>query len=71
MDIFTLQYLYRNLYTWVFINTIIPFLLREKWENILVEIPIAFSTVLAILGGVVLVYQVAKMLSEVKKYVIA
>lgn len=56
---------------WVFVNTVIPFLLGEKWEMILREMPIAFSVVLAILGGAVLAYQVSKMLSEVKKYAIA
>ena len=38
---------------------------------ILREMPIAFSVVIAILGGAVLAYQVSKMLSEVKKYAIA
>lgn len=56
---------------WVFVNTVIPFSLGEKWEMILREMPIAFSVVLAILGGAVLAYQVSKMLSEVKKYAIA
>ena len=49
---------------WVFVNTVIPFLLGEKWEMILSEMPIAFSVVLAILGGAVLAYQVSKMLSK-------
>lgn len=56
---------------WVFVNIVIPFLLGEKWEMILREMPIAFSVVIAILGGAVLAYQVSKMLSEVKKYAIA
>ena len=56
---------------WVFVNIVIPFSLGEKWEAILREMPIAFSLVLAILGGVALAYQISKMLSEVKKYAIA
>lgn len=56
---------------WVFVNTVIPFLLGAKWETILRDMPIVFSVVLAILGGAVLAYQVSKMLLEVKKYAIA
>ena len=56
---------------WIFVNTVIPFLLGKRWETILRDMPIAFSVVLAILGGAVLAYQVSKMLLEVKKYAIA
>lgn len=56
---------------WIFVNTVIPFLLGKKWEMILRDMPTAFSVVLAILGGALLAYQVSKMLSEVKKYAIA
>ncbi|MFC4305299.1 hypothetical protein [Cohnella boryungensis] len=56
---------------WVFVNTALPFSLGEKWEAILREIPIVFSASLAIFGAAVLVYQISKMLSEVKKYAVA
>ncbi|WP_202081733.1 hypothetical protein [Caldalkalibacillus salinus] len=56
---------------WVFVNIIIPFSLGQEWEAILREMPIAFSVVLAVLGGAALAYQISKMLSEVKKYAIA
>jgi len=56
---------------WVFVNIVIPISLEERWEAILREIPIAFSVLLAVLGAVVLVYQISKMLSEVKRYAVA
>lgn len=56
---------------WVFVNIALPFSLGERWETILREMPIVFSILLAVLGAVVLVYQISKMLSEVKKYAVA
>lgn len=56
---------------WVFVNIALPFSLGEWWEEILREMPIAFSVALAVLGVSVLVYQISKMLSEVKKYAVA
>lgn len=56
---------------WVFINCAIPFLLGERWELLLREMPFAVSIVLAVLGGALLVYQISKMMSGVKKYAIA
>lgn len=56
---------------WVFVNIALPFSLGEKWEAILREMPIAFSVGLAVLGAAVLAYQIAKMLSEGKKYAVA
>ncbi|MFD0678991.1 MULTISPECIES: hypothetical protein [unclassified Paenibacillus] len=56
---------------WVFVNIVIPFSLGQKWETILREMPIAFSVVLAVLGGAALAYQISKMMSEVKKYAIS
>lgn len=56
---------------WVFVNIVIPFSLGQKWEMVLREMPIAFSVVLAVLGGAAFAYQTSKMLSEVKKYAIA
>lgn len=53
---------------WVFANIVTPFLLGEKWETVLREIPIALSILFAIFGLAVLAYQISKMLSEVKKY---
>jgi len=56
---------------WVLVNILISFSLGERWEELLQEIPIAFSVVLAVIGGVALAYQISKMLLEVKKYAIA
>ncbi|MVO99213.1 hypothetical protein [Paenibacillus lutrae] len=56
---------------WVFVNIVIPFSLGEKWETTLREMPIAFSVVLAVLGGAALSYQISKMMAGVKKYAIA
>lgn len=56
---------------WMLVNIVIPFLLGEKWEILLRNMPIALSVVLAFLGGIVLIYSVSKMLLEVKKYVVA
>ncbi|MFX3635569.1 MAG: hypothetical protein ACE3L7_00640 [Candidatus Pristimantibacillus sp.] len=56
---------------WVFINIVIPFSLEERWEAILREIPIALSVLLAVLGAAALVYQISKMLLEVKRYAVA
>lgn len=55
---------------WVFVNIALPFSLGDKWEAILREMPIAYSTVLAVLGAAALSYQISKMLREVKKHAV-
>lgn len=56
---------------WVFVNAVMIFLVGEKWESLLRNMPIVLSILLAILGGIVLIYSVSKMLLEGKKYVVA
>lgn len=55
---------------WVFVNIALPFSFGEKWEAILREMPIVFSTVLAVFGAAALACQISKMLREVKKHVV-
>ncbi|SDS23258.1 hypothetical protein SAMN05444162_1017 [Paenibacillaceae bacterium GAS479] len=56
---------------WIFLNIAIPFSLGEKWEDMLREIPIAYSIVLSVLGAAALTCQILKMLQEVKNHAIA
>lgn len=56
---------------WVFVNIALPFSLGEKWEAILREMPIAFSTVLAVFGAAALACQISNMLREVKNHAVA
>lgn len=56
---------------WILVNLGLPFALGKNWENFLREVPIAFSIGLASLGGLLLFYQVSKMLKGGKQYVIA
>lgn len=55
---------------WILVNILIPFSLQERWEIILLEIPIVFSAALAVTSGAVFVYQITKMLSEVKRHAV-
>jgi RsiW-degrading membrane proteinase PrsW (M82 family) len=56
---------------WVLVNVALPFTLNKTWETILNDMPIYLSVAVAIVGAAVLVYQISKMISEVKKYAVA
>jgi hypothetical protein len=53
---------------WVFVNIAVPFRLGEVWEKTLAGIPVAVSLGIAIAGAAIIVYQIKKMLTEVKSY---
>lgn len=56
---------------WVFVNIALPFTFGKKWEWIIREMPIAFSAAIAMLGAVILAYQIYSMLVEGKKNAVA
>lgn len=56
---------------WVFVNILLPFLFGSKWESMIREMPIVISVTIAVLGALILVWQISKMLAEEKKYAAA
>lgn len=56
---------------WVSINAALPALFGDRWEQALAGIPVAISIIVAIAAAAVFVYQISRMLSEVKQYALA
>ena len=56
---------------WLFISVALPFSQNELWESFLGGVPATLSTIVAAIGAALFIYQVSKMLSEVKKYAVA
>jgi hypothetical protein len=58
-------------FLWVFANIALTFSLNKNWETALSGVPLLISLILAVFGGMLLVYQISKMLSEGKTYAVA
>jgi hypothetical protein len=56
---------------WVIVNVLLPLALRETWETLLREMPLAVSLALAAASILVFGYQISKMLAEVRKRAVA
>ncbi|MFP3153525.1 hypothetical protein LQZ18_03695 [Lachnospiraceae bacterium ZAX-1] len=53
---------------WVFVNLALPLRIGGAWEKFLAGIPAVVSLGIAIIGAAVILYQIKKMLMEVKPY---
>ncbi|WP_172253448.1 hypothetical protein [Saccharibacillus deserti] len=56
---------------WIFANLALGFAAGERWENLLRGMPAALSIGFAVIGAALFVWQLSKMLREVKPYAIA
>jgi hypothetical protein len=56
---------------WLLLNLTMPVRLGESWEAFLVQTPTAISLSITAIGAAALIYQLQKMLTEVKIYAIA
>jgi hypothetical protein len=70
-----IRYLRNNWFTavysflWVFVNIALSF--SPNWERTLSGVPLIISAILTVFGGLLLIYQISKMLSEGKTYAVA
>ena len=56
---------------WIISNVALPSTFREKWEKFLSGLPLTFTITLALVCGLIFIYQINKMLTEENYYVIA
>jgi len=56
---------------WVVTNIMLPFTLKENWEQFISGLPVVFTITFLVLGAVTFMYQTNKMLTEENNYAFA